>query len=79
MALATDTLAVLKENLIDAGCDEETTRQCMELAKADKWLECIPVLTKYRKSLMDTIHTGQEQLDCLDFLTYRIRKEYKIQ
>lgn len=51
----------------------------MELAKADKWLECIPVLTKYRKSLMDKIHTGQEQLDCLDFLTYRIRKEYKNQ
>ncbi len=76
MALATDTFGILRENLIDAGCDEDTVRQCMELAEHDRWLECLPILKEYRKSLMEIIHTGQERLDCLDYLTYQIRKKH---
>ena len=33
MAQALDALGILHQNLVDAGCDEETTERCMALAK----------------------------------------------
>ncbi len=77
MALATDTFGILQENLVDAGCDDETIDKCMTLAKNNQWTECIPILTAYRKRLLNTIHAEQDKLDCLDFLKHRIQKEYK--
>ncbi len=34
MSEASDTMGILHQNLIDAGCSEDLTRTCMELAKA---------------------------------------------
>ena len=41
----------------------------MELAKANKWKRLLPLLAKQRINLLDSVHDGQKQIDCLDFLS----------
>ncbi len=76
MAEATDTIGRLRQNLIDAGCSEDLTKNCIELAKENKWKNILPLLSKQRVGLLDIVHHGQKQIDCLDFLVYDITKKY---
>lgn len=75
MAEATDTLGIIYQNLKDAGCDEQTTQKCMSYAKSGDTSGMLPLLTKYRSALLGTIRSGQKQIDCLDYLIYKIQKE----
>lgn len=75
MAEATDTLEIIYQNLKDAGCDEQTTQKCMSFAKKGDIGGMLPILTKYRTALLGTVRTGQKQIDCLDYLIYKIQKE----
>lgn len=61
------------QNLMDAGCDAETI---------DGYLDCgacgrdqIKLLRNHRRCLLDKLHQGQKQIDCLDYLIYQIEKE----
>ncbi len=74
MAEAHDRLGMIYQNLIDAGCDDQITAQCMALVKNQKYAALLSTLARHRTSLLDTIHTGQKQMDCLDFLIYNIQK-----
>lgn len=76
MSEATDVFGILHQNLIEAGCSEDLIKNCMELAKENKWKNILPLLSKQRVSLLDTVHHGQRQIDCLDFLVYHINKKY---
>ncbi len=75
MAEANDTLGIIYQNLKDAGCDEQTTQKCMSFVKNGNTEGMLPTLTKYRSALLDTIRCGQKQIDCLDYLIYKIKKE----
>ncbi len=77
MAKATDTLGILKQNLEDAGCEKEIIDRCMALAREDCWNEIPKLLVNHKNQLLDTMHTSQNQIDCLDYLVYRIGKEHK--
>ncbi len=35
----------------------------------------LPILTKHRKHLLDSVHKGQKQIDCLDYLIYSLIKQ----
>ena len=74
MAEASDTSQILYQNLIDAGCDQQTIKQCMTLIQKDPQ-QVISLLQKHRDSLRTAVHDGQKQIDCLDFLIYQIKKE----
>ncbi len=76
MAEASDIMGILHQNLIDAGCSEDLTRSCMELAKVNQWDRILSLLSKQRSNLLDSVHDGQKQIDCLDFLVYRINKKH---
>ncbi len=76
MSEASDTMGILHQNLIDAGCGEDLIKTCMELAKANRWKRILPLLSKQRTNLLDVVHDGQWQIDCLDFLVYSINKKY---
>ncbi len=76
MAEASDIMGILQQNLIDAGCGEALTRNCMELAKANQWDRILSLLSKQRSHLLDTVHDGQKRIDCLDFLIYSIHKKH---
>lgn len=77
MAEAGDVYGSIYQNLIDAGCDAQTTEQCMACVKEKRIAEMIPVLSKHRASLLESVHIGQRKLYCLDFLIYKIKKSSK--
>lgn len=76
MSEASDTMGILHQNLVDAGCSKDLIETCMELAKANKWKRLLPLLAKQRNNLLDSVHDGQKQIDCLDFLVYSINKKH---
>ena len=75
MTEAHNTNKSIYQNLIDAGCDESITEKCMLLVKEERIFDMIPILTKHRKCLLDSVHKGQEQIDCLDYLIYSLKKQ----
>lgn len=75
MAEASDAKGILRQNLIDAGCDFEIVQQCMELAQGKKTAEIKRILACHRKSLLDAVHAEQKKIDCLDYLVYQLEKQ----
>lgn len=68
----------IEQNLRDAGCDEETIRRYYALKAAEcGQLICrreqVRLLRVHRQMLLDQLHTCQRELDCLDYLLYRLR------
>ncbi|MCH1939260.1 hypothetical protein [Holdemania massiliensis] len=75
MAEAMDTMGLIYQNLKDAGCNEETTEKCMLLAEKGEVKRMLPLLLHHRMTLLENIHFRQKQIDCLDYLVYKIQKE----
>ena len=75
MAEAWDEKGIIGQNLVDAGCCPELTGQCLALLDESDRGELLRRLRQYRSQLLDKIHTGQEQLDCLDYLIYKLEKQ----
>ena len=59
-----------RANLRDAGCSEECIA-AYETLPSDCARLCR--LKERRRELLDGIHAGQRQLDCLDYLIYQLR------
>lgn len=78
MAEAHETGKIMYQNLLDAGCDDATVKRCLLLFKEGKKSEMVPVLSDYRKKLLERVRKGQKQIDCLDYLVYRIKREEKM-
>ncbi len=76
MAEASDRIGILRQNLIDAGCEEETIKSCMDYARSGEWDALTILLMKHKAALLGTVHKRQKQIDCLDFLVYQIRNEH---
>ena len=74
MAEASDTLGILHQNLIDAGCNEQTIANCLDYARSGSWEQLLPLLSKQKTALLHRLHAQQKQIDCLDFLVYQIDK-----
>ena len=74
MPEASDTQGILRQNLIDAGCDQELVQRCVALTQGERTAEVLRILSRHRRTLLDTVHQGEKQIDCLDFLLYRIRE-----
>lgn len=75
MAEASNTLGIVYQNLKDAGCDEQTAKDCMAFAKDGNLGGMLPILQQYRKVLLSSVRSGQKKIDCLDYLIYKIQKE----
>lgn len=63
------------QNLKDAGCDSETIQEFTAKIKKESKEEGILLLERYRRSLLDVLHTDQRKIDCLDYLVYQLKKE----
>lgn len=74
MPEASDTQGILFENLQDAGCGTELVQKCMELAQERKQAELVRLLSHHKKALLNSMHGCQKNIDCLDYLLYRINK-----
>lgn len=62
------------QNLQDAGCDEEFINRYMCLRGEGDEEKQLEMLDEHRKALLEQIHSGQKQLDCLDYLIYKTKK-----
>ena len=78
MPEASDTRAILRENLKDAGCDLDTICRCEVLSCEQKKGELMRVLSLHRRALLDTVHENQRRIDCLDYLIYQLEKQDRI-
>lgn len=74
MAKASDKRAVVRENLIDAGFNMETVKNCMELVEKKNETELLRILEQHKGKLLKSVHKEQEYIDCLDYLVYQIRR-----
>lgn len=60
------------ETLTDAGCTKAMIEDFLKKAKNDS--ETLRWLAGYRATILDEVHKCNRELECLDFLIYKIRK-----
>ncbi|MCM1065189.1 MAG: hypothetical protein NC420_12145 [Eubacterium sp.] len=75
MAEATDAQGILHENLLDAGCDSELTERVMELLNTGHIREGLLLLSRHRKTVLESCHAEQRKMECLDYLIYQLKKQ----
>lgn len=74
MAEANDISGLIYQNLIDAGCNKQTTEKCMSIVRNGDYSEMLPILSRHRAILLNEVRSGQKQIDCLDYLLYKIQE-----
>lgn len=65
------------QNMKDAGCSEDTINRFLLCYQADDVKGELKVLSHHRQNLLDQIHKGQKEIDCLDYLVYQIEKSVR--
>ena len=74
MAEANDKYGRIYQNLVDAGCNQKTIQRCMKLAQENNVEALLSQFYVYRKDLIEQTHNYQENIDCLDYLIYSLKK-----
>lgn len=72
MAYASDHRALLLQNLQDAGCDKKMIQICMSQFLRNDFTGMLRLLSQHKHKLLDTVHTCQRKIDCLDYLMFRL-------
>lgn len=62
------------QNMRDAGCEEDTINRFMLCYREGDIKGELKVLLKHRQELLDKVHKGQKEIDCLDYLVYQLEK-----
>ncbi len=78
MAEISDKYGSVRQNLIDAGCDDQTTESCMACFNEGDMAKMLPALATHRQALLDELHKEQKRIDCLDYLVYTIQRDEKL-
>ena len=68
----------LIQSFSDAGCSEKLCERCLELAESGNTKQLTLLLNEKRKKALEKIHNDQKQLDCIDYLIYKISKENEL-
>ena len=69
------TEAEIRENLIDAGCSETEMKSILGKICSAKLKEAGKQIETCRKKQLERLHESQRCIDCLDYLSYRIRNQ----
>lgn len=72
MAHATNTQEMLLQNLKDAGCNQQMIESCVALFQQKNTSEMKRLLAKHKRKLLETVHIHQKEIDCLDYLVFRL-------
>lgn len=64
----------LKQTLEDAGCDDRMIGECIKIAETRPSGRASEAALPLPRRPSGTSARKQEQIDCLDFLLYRIRE-----
>lgn len=60
------------QNLKDAGCNQKIIECFLECMAQDDFNGQLRLMKEHRKCLLDRVHEGEKQIDCLDYLVYQI-------
>ena len=63
----------IRQNLIDAGCDDVFIEQFDTCSGDTK--RCEKMLAAHRRELLDEIHNKERCISCLDYLVFMMKKE----
>ncbi len=63
------------QNLNATGCGEYTLKAFVNNFNDKKFSDGLKLLEAHRRTLLDELHKEQKQIDCLDYLVYKMRKE----
>ena len=66
------------QNLKDAGCGSDTITAFIEDFRNEKIADGLKILAVHRRSLLEELHKEQKQIDCLDYLVYKLEKNQKM-
>lgn len=69
-----DDSSRILQNLLDAGCNQQTTDSCMACFHEGNKAKMLPALAEHRRELLGELHKEQKRIDCLDYLVYTIEK-----
>lgn len=72
MAHATNTQEILLQNLKDAGCSQQMIESCVTLFQQKNISAMKRLLAKHRRELLEVVHIHQKEIDCLDYLVFRL-------
>lgn len=75
MGVYMNNMDAVLQNLKDAGCDSISIMDFMKPGEEGWKSEQIRFLERHRKELIETVHTEQKKIDCLDYLIYQLKKE----
>lgn len=75
MDVLNDQVFRIKRILEDAGCGGGLIEKFLELEKLNKRNEQYRLLKRHKAMLLQTLHTQQYKIDCLDHMLYAMRKE----
>lgn len=65
----------MMRDLRDAGCDEDTVERFGDLGTQGDTQGQLELLFRHRKRLLEKVHEREQQICCLDYLTYQLEKE----
>lgn len=63
------------ENLQDAGGDTKIVKEFSELLEKKQIDKVFILLSKYRNSLLESLHKNQKEIDILDYLILNLKKQ----
>lgn len=64
-------------NLKDADCTQDTIEQVLTMEESGNIKGLLKILHKHKKNLLDSLHKKNKQIDCLDYLIFKIEQESK--
>ncbi len=66
----------IKQNTIDAGCDDLLVSKLMQLYSEQKISEMLSLLLVHRRKILDGVHSEECKIYCLDYLINKLKKDY---
>ena len=77
MPNAADRTAVMNENLRDMGLSDDNIVKCLQMVESGQYQALDRFLKSYRQTLLDSVHKYNDRIDCLDYFTYTLRKNWR--
>ena len=75
MKIEQDRKEALIQNLQDAGCSQEIINEFFDLLDKKQIDKVFILLSKYRTSLLESLHKNQREIDILDYLIVNLKKQ----
>lgn len=70
-----DKKEAIIQNLQDAGCNQKIIDEILDLLDKKQIDKIFILLSKYRSSLLESLHKNQKEIDILDYLIVDLKKQ----